>query len=97
MRVCVYVFFVCGLSAVLIQANQQNYCHYSRLLPPAGQGIPWLATIVVVSAYECVKIVVIYYNLRPKRSKQLTSQKEERKKNAMNKQDKRTKLGQQQQ
>lgn len=93
MRVCVHV---CGLSAVLIQANQQNYCHYSRLLPPAGQGIPWLATIVVVVvvfAYECVKIVVIYYNLRPKRSKQLTSQKEEERK----KQDKRTKLGQQQQ
>lgn len=79
MRVCVHV---CWLGAVLIQANQQNYCHYSRLLPPAGQGIPWLATIVVVvvSAYECVKIVVIYYNLRPKRSKQLTSQKEEERK-----------------
>lgn len=96
MRVCACVF-VCGLGAVLIQANQQNYCHYSRLLPPAGQGIPWLATIVVVFAYECVKIVVIYYKLRPKRSKQLTSQKEEGRKNkAMNKQDKRTKLGQQQ-
>jgi len=92
--------YVFTLGAVLIQVNQQYYCHYYSRLLPAGQGIltmfPCPFSIVVVISYECVKMFCYLLQLEAKaHKKQLTNQMQEEEETKTIKKTKQIKLGQQ--